>query len=107
MSRERRRPSPRRFVTNDASDRWCRTLDMQHSQETQPGSLIMSNASNADPRPTLEAPDDDPWIWLEDIDSPQATSWADAQTAKTLERFGGPAFLQDRNALAAIYDQPA
>jgi prolyl oligopeptidase len=67
----------------------------------------MSNASNADPRPTLEAPDDDPWIWLEDIDSPQATAWADAQTAKTLERFGDAGYLQDRGRLAAIYDQPA
>ncbi len=61
----------------------------------------------ADPRPTLEAPDDDPWIWLEEVDGPQATSWADTQTAKTLERFGGPAFLKDREDLAAIYDQPA
>ena len=56
----------------------------------------MSNASNADPRPTLEAPDDDPWIWLEDIDSPQAVSWVEARNAKTLERFGGPRYLQDR-----------
>ena len=24
----------------------------------------------ADPRPTLEAPDDDPWIWLEEVDGP-------------------------------------
>ena len=31
----------------------------------------------------------------------------EAQNAKTLERFGGPRYLQDRDDLAAIYDQPA
>ncbi len=56
--------------------------------------------------PTLAAPDDDPYLWLEDIDGQQAIAWADAQSAATLARFGGPATEADADALAAILDRP-
>ena len=60
----------------------------------------------ADARPTLEAPDDDPWSWLESVDGPQALAWVDAQTAATLARYGDAAYDADRNALRALLDRP-
>ncbi len=59
-----------------------------------------------DARPTIEAPDDDPWKWLEDIHGRQAAAWADSQTEATLARFGGACFEKDRDALTAILDRP-
>ena len=61
---------------------------------------------NLDPRPTLAQPDDDPYLWLEEVDGARATGWADMQSGKTLSRFGGTAFAADRDALAAILDRP-
>ncbi len=58
-----------------------------------------------DPRPTLAAPDDDPYLWLEDVDGARALAWVEAQTARTLQRFGGKAFARDRDALAAMWDR--
>jgi prolyl oligopeptidase len=60
----------------------------------------------ADPRPTLEAPDDDPYQWLEEIDGVPALAWVEAQNTATLERFGDARFAADRDLLAAIYDRP-
>ena len=57
-------------------------------------------------RPTLEAPDDDPRIWLEDIDGERALAWVDAQTAETVKRFGSARFEADRDTLAALLDRP-
>jgi prolyl oligopeptidase len=59
-----------------------------------------------DSRPTLSAPDDDPYLWLEDIDEPKALAWVDARTAETLARFGTARFAADRDALAALWDRP-
>ena len=59
-----------------------------------------------DPRPTLEAPDDDPYLWLEEIDSEGALAWVEAQNGATLARFGDARFAADRDALAAIFDRP-
>jgi prolyl oligopeptidase len=59
-----------------------------------------------DPRPTIEAPDDDPYLWLEEIDGERALAWVEAQNAKTLARFGDACFAADRNTLAAIFDRP-
>jgi prolyl oligopeptidase len=56
--------------------------------------------------PTLETPDDDPYLWLEEIDGAEAIAWVDAQNARTLEKFGGPGFEADRVTLAAIYERP-
>ena len=40
--------------------------------------------SERDPRPTLGAPDDDPYLWLEDIEGSRALDWVEAQNAATL-----------------------
>jgi len=56
-------------------------------------------------KPTLAAPDDDPWLWLEEIDGERACAWVEAETAHTLAAFGGPAFERDRDALAAMWDR--
>jgi prolyl oligopeptidase len=59
-----------------------------------------------DARPTLAAPDDDPYLWLEEIDGAAALAWVEAQTAQTLRLFGGEKFERDRDALAALLDRP-
>ena len=59
-----------------------------------------------DPRPTVEAPDDDPYLWLEEIDGERALSWVEAQNAATLTRFADRRFAADRDTLAAIFDRP-
>ena len=56
--------------------------------------------------PTLANPDEDPFLWLEDIEGPEATAWADAQTARTLARLGGPGLDADRHALRTLLDRP-
>ncbi len=61
--------------------------------------------ADADPRPTLDAPDDDPRLWLEEVDGAAATAWADAQSAATLARFAGVAFDADRDAVKALLDR--
>jgi prolyl oligopeptidase len=59
-----------------------------------------------DARPTLEAPDDDPWLWLEEIEGERALAFVQRQNELTLGKFAGAAFQADRDALAAIYDRP-
>ncbi|WP_407115595.1 prolyl oligopeptidase family serine peptidase [Bradyrhizobium sp. LMG 9283] len=59
-----------------------------------------------DDRPTLSAPDDDPWLWLEEIEGRQALDFIERQNSLTLQAFGGAAFARDRDILAAIYDRP-
>jgi prolyl oligopeptidase len=59
-----------------------------------------------DDRPTIAAPDDDPYLWLEEIEGQAATAFADRQSKATLEKFGTAGFAADRDALAAIYDRP-
>ncbi len=59
-----------------------------------------------DPRPTLAAPDDDPWLWLEDVEGDAALAWVAGQNARTLERYGSGRFAADRDALTAILDRP-
>ena len=61
---------------------------------------------SVDDRPTLSAPDDDPWLWLEEIEGKQALDFVDAAERLTLDAFGGAAFERDRDVLAAIYDRP-
>ncbi len=56
--------------------------------------------------PTLDTPDDDPWLWLEEVEGARATAWADAQTAATVQRFGGPRYDADRETLRALLDRP-
>ena len=59
-----------------------------------------------DARPTLEAPDDDPYLWLEDIESPHVLDWVEAQNAATLQRFNDAGVIADRDVLKAIFDRP-
>ncbi|MGO8920296.1 MAG: hypothetical protein ACLQJR_30735, partial [Stellaceae bacterium] len=61
---------------------------------------------DADPRPTLAAPDDDPYRWLEEVEGGQALAWVEAQNRATLSRFGDARFAADRDLLAAILDRP-
>ncbi|KUM23145.1 peptidase S9 [Mesorhizobium loti] len=57
-------------------------------------------------RPTADAPDDDPYLWLEDVEGDQALAWAASQSARTLRQFAGSQFERDRDALTAIFDHP-
>ena len=59
-----------------------------------------------DPRPTLAAPDDDPYLWLEEVEGEQATAWADARTAGTVARLADARYGRDRDALRALLDRP-
>ena len=59
-----------------------------------------------DLRPTLAAPDDDPYRWLEEVDGAEAVAWVEARNAETRARFEGPAVSADQDALAAILDRP-
>ncbi|MGJ4948464.1 prolyl oligopeptidase family serine peptidase [Bradyrhizobium sp. HKCCYLS20291] len=59
-----------------------------------------------DDRPTLAAPDDDPYLWLEDIEGARALEFVAAQNQRTLAAFGGAGFERDRDTLAAIFDRP-
>ncbi|MBV8133085.1 MAG: S9 family peptidase [Alphaproteobacteria bacterium] len=59
-----------------------------------------------DPRPTLQAPDDDPYLWLEEVDGASALEWVEAQNTATLARFGDARFAADRDTLTAIFDRP-
>jgi prolyl oligopeptidase len=59
-----------------------------------------------DDRPTLIAPDDDPYLWLEEIEGERALAFVARQNQLTLDKFAGPGFARDRDALAAIYDRP-
>jgi prolyl oligopeptidase len=59
-----------------------------------------------DPRPTIESPDDDPYLWLEEVDGERALAWVETQNAATLARFGDARCAADRDILAAIFDRP-
>jgi prolyl oligopeptidase len=63
-------------------------------------------ATPVDDRPTIAAPDDDPYLWLEEIDGARALAFVDLQSRRTLERFATAGFAADRDTLAAIYDRP-
>jgi prolyl oligopeptidase len=58
-----------------------------------------------DDRPTIDAPDDDPYLWLEEIEGERALDFVEQQSRRTLETFGGREFVTDRDTLAAIYDR--
>ena len=60
----------------------------------------------ADLRPTLDRPDDDPRLWLEEIDGARAVAWVEAQNQATHAAYGDAAFEADRDAIAAIFDRP-
>jgi prolyl oligopeptidase len=51
-------------------------------------------------------PDDDPFLWLEEVEGSRATAWADAQSRTTMERLGGARFAADRDELCRLLDRP-
>jgi prolyl oligopeptidase len=59
-----------------------------------------------DDRPTIAAPDDDPYLWLEDIEGVRALDFVERQNRLTLQKFGGAGYAADRDTLAAIFDRP-
>ena len=59
-----------------------------------------------DDRPKVAAPDDDPYLWLEEIEGERALAFVAAQNQRTLTAFGDAGFERDRDALAAIFDRP-
>jgi prolyl oligopeptidase len=59
-----------------------------------------------DSRPTVAAPDDDPYLWLEEVEGARALAWVDRASADTLAKFGSAAFATDRDTLTAIFDRP-
>lgn len=56
--------------------------------------------------PTLANPDDDPWLWLEEVEGDRAVAFAEEQNRRTLARFGTPRVEAEAAALAAILDRP-
>jgi prolyl oligopeptidase len=61
---------------------------------------------NFDARPNVAAPDDDPYLWLEETEGIRALDWVAEQNARTLAQYGDARFAADRDALTAIYDRP-
>jgi prolyl oligopeptidase len=59
-----------------------------------------------DVRPTVEAPDDDPYLWLEETAGSQALAWVEGQNAATMNRLSDTRFAADRDALKLIFDRP-
>ena len=62
--------------------------------------------SRPDLRPTLDAPDEDPYLWLEDIEDSRALEWVEAQNTATLKLFGQGQTAADRDLLKTIFDRP-
>jgi prolyl oligopeptidase len=77
-----------------------------HPVLAQGGDEPGAAALRIDSRPTVAAPDDDPYLWLEEIDGERALAWVEARTGATLTRFGNARFAADRDALTAILDRP-
>ncbi|MGU3337319.1 prolyl oligopeptidase family serine peptidase [Methylobacterium mesophilicum] len=59
-----------------------------------------------DPRPSPQHPDDDPYLWLEAIDGPEAVAWVEARNTETLARYGDAVFDRDRDIARVILDRP-
>ena len=59
-----------------------------------------------DARPTVVAPDDDPYLWLEKIEGSEALAWVTGQNERTLKAFGTAQWAADRDTVAAILDRP-
>ena len=66
----------------------------------------MSLGAGFDARPTVDQPDDDPYLWLEDVEGACALAWVASENDRTLKTFGNGEFVADRDTLAAILDRP-
>ncbi|MER9249367.1 hypothetical protein [Mesorhizobium sp. M0590] len=82
------------------ADRTLRLCSSRHHSSRYPDMAVF------DFRPTLNAPDDDPYLWLEDVEGERTLAWAASQSARTLGHFGGTQFDRDHDALTAIFDRP-
>ncbi|WP_174241961.1 prolyl oligopeptidase family serine peptidase [Teichococcus oryzae] len=60
----------------------------------------------ADPRPTPDAPDDDPYLWLEEVEGERALQWVEARNAATLGHLSDARVAADRDAVKAALDRP-
>jgi prolyl oligopeptidase len=56
--------------------------------------------------PPADVSDDDPFIWLEEIDSAQARAWVEARNAETEKALCDDRFERDRAALLDILNAP-
>ena len=56
-------------------------------------------------KPRPESPDEDPFLWLEQIEGSPAAGWVEAENVLTMARFGGAGFARDRDTLAALWDR--
>jgi prolyl oligopeptidase len=63
-------------------------------------------STSLDSRPSLAAPDDDPWLWLEEVEGERALAWVAEQNAVTLGRLADARFAADRDAVRAALDRP-
>ncbi len=59
-----------------------------------------------DTRPNLDAPDDDPFLWLEDIEGAEALAWVETQNEKTLARLSDARVAADAEAVRMAMDRP-
>ena len=59
-----------------------------------------------DLRPTLAAPDDDPYLWLEDVEGEAALRWTAEQSARTAALLTDGQYEADRAALLGVMDRP-
>ncbi|MBT9471029.1 MAG: prolyl oligopeptidase family serine peptidase [Pseudomonadota bacterium] len=70
------------------------------------GALLTACAAHAQ---APAEPSADPFVWLEDIDSPRAMAWVEAQNAKTAQRLEGDArygqFLGEGRAIFTAVDR--
>jgi prolyl oligopeptidase len=90
-----------------ASGFWWGVVHLPDDSDMKPPLPIQERVmSGIDARPTLEAPDDDPYLWLEDIEGPRVLDWVEAQNAATLQRFNDAGVIADRDVLKAIFDRP-
>ncbi|WP_435054094.1 hypothetical protein [Mesorhizobium australicum] len=82
------------------ADRTLRLFSSRHHPSRYPEMTVF------DFRPTLNAPDDGPYLWLEDVEVDRTLAWAASQSARTLGHLGGTQFDRDHDALTAIFDRP-
>ena len=59
----------------------------------------------SDAWPTVVEPDNDPHVWLEDIDSEDALAWVEKENRRTRERFENEDFRNERDELKAALDR--
>ena len=54
----------------------------------------------------LAAPDDDPYIWLEEVEGERALAWVKDQSARTFGLLADARYEADRGAVLAMLDRP-